>query len=161
MSDPTPTAPDVERMPTVFLSHGAPLLADDPVLTKELADWGRVLPKPTAVLVVSAHWESAPLAIGAIETVQFYYDFCGFARKYYEVQYPTPGAPRLAESVARFLTTPGKPLHQDSTTAHASCWPRCIPTLTSPCSKSPFPLSIRLNCCDSDRSWRLYAIRVC
>ncbi len=104
---------NVERMPTVFLSHGAPWLADDPVWTRDLATWSQELSKPAAVLVVSAHWESAPLAIGATETVPLYYDFYGFAQKYYEVQYAAPGAPQLAESVAKLLTTPGQLLHQD------------------------------------------------
>ena len=51
------------RMPAVFLSHGAPWLADDDLWTTELAAWSDDMPRPSAILVVSAHWEAAPLAI--------------------------------------------------------------------------------------------------
>lgn len=59
------TAATQERMPTLYLSHGAPPLADDPVWPGELAAWSAGLPRPKAILVVSAHWEEAPLALGA------------------------------------------------------------------------------------------------
>lgn len=49
-----------ERMPALYLSHGAPPLADDPVWPGELAAWSAALPRPKAVLIVSAHWEEAP-----------------------------------------------------------------------------------------------------
>ncbi len=66
------------RMPVLYLSHGAPPLADDAVWTDQLAGWSRELPRPTSILVVSAHWESAPLAVGATRTVPLTYDFWGF-----------------------------------------------------------------------------------
>lgn len=90
-------------MPTLFLSHGAPPLADDPVWTRELADWAAALPRPRAVLIVSAHWEDAPLALGATTTVPLVYDFWGFPERYYRVRYPAPGAPRLAADVVKLL----------------------------------------------------------
>lgn len=98
------------RLPSIYLSHGAPPLADDALWTRQLADWSRELPRPTAILVVSAHWENAPLAIGATTTVPLYYDFGGFAQRYYEVRYPAPGAPELAEKVRGLLRGPGRPL---------------------------------------------------
>ena len=101
------------RMPTVFLSHGAPMLADDRIWRGELAAWSSEIPRPSAVLVVSAHWESAPVAISATSTVPLYYDFYGFAPRYYEVQYRAPGAPELARSVAKLVGRPGQPLYQD------------------------------------------------
>jgi 4,5-DOPA dioxygenase extradiol len=107
------SAPVIERMPTVFLSHGAPPLADDRGWASELDAWGRSLPKAGSVLVVSAHWESAPLALGATSTVPLYYGFYGFAARYYEVTYPAPGAPELADSVAKLLGGPGRPIHSD------------------------------------------------
>ena len=63
------------RMPAIYLSHGAPPLADDALWTSQLADWSAGLPRPASVLMVSAHWESAPLAIGATTTVPLVYDF--------------------------------------------------------------------------------------
>jgi 4,5-DOPA dioxygenase extradiol len=93
-------------MPAIYLSHGAPPLADDALWTSQLAAWSARLPKPTAILAVSAHWEQAPLAIGATTTVPLVYDFSGFARRYYEVTYPAPGAPELAASVRTLLAGP-------------------------------------------------------
>jgi 4,5-DOPA dioxygenase extradiol len=99
-----------ERMPALYLSHGAPPLADDPIWPGELAAWSAGLPRPKAILMVSAHWEEAPLAIGAIETVPLVYDFWGFPEHYYKVTYAAPGAPELAESVRKLLRTPGTPV---------------------------------------------------
>lgn len=98
------------RMPAVYLSHGAPPLADDPLWTRQLADWARELPRPASVLMVSAHWEAAPLAIGATATVPLVYDFWGFAERYYQVTYPAPGAPRLADAVRALLRGAGAPV---------------------------------------------------
>ncbi|GIH09345.1 dioxygenase [Rhizocola hellebori] len=92
-----------DRTPALYLSHGAPPLADDALWTRQLADWSAELPKPTAILVVSAHWEEAPLAIGATQTVPLYYDFWGFPQHYYEVQYRAPGAPELAAKVRKLI----------------------------------------------------------
>ena len=75
----------------------------------QLAAWSAGLPRPTAILVVSAHWEEAPLAIGATTTVPLVYDFWGFPEHYYEVRYARPGAPELAGKVRKLLRTPGHP----------------------------------------------------
>ncbi|MFI6008379.1 dioxygenase [Streptomyces sp. NPDC051243] len=99
-----------ERMPALYLSHGAPPLADDPIWPGELAAWSADLPRPKAILMVSAHWEEAPLAIGATETVPLVYDFWGFPEHYYKVTYAAPGAPQLAESVRKLLRAPGMPV---------------------------------------------------
>ena len=56
-----------DRMPAMYLGHGAPPLVDDPLWTTQLAAWAGALPRPRAILVVSAHWESAPLTIGATQ----------------------------------------------------------------------------------------------
>jgi len=101
------------RMPVLYLSHGAPPLADDPVWTEQLGAWSRELPRPTSILVVSAHWESAPLTVGATGTVPLTYDFWGFPERYYQVTYEAPGAPELAGDVAALLAGPGHPVHQD------------------------------------------------
>jgi 4,5-DOPA dioxygenase extradiol len=99
-----------ERMPALYLSHGAPPLADDPIWPGELASWSADLPRPKAILMVSAHWEEAPLAIGATETVPLVYDFWGFPEHYYRVEYAAPGAPALAQSVRKLLRAPGMPV---------------------------------------------------
>jgi 4,5-DOPA dioxygenase extradiol len=98
------------RMPAIYLSHGAPPLADDPLWIRQLAGWSAHLPRPTSVLMISAHWESAPLAIGATTTVPLVYDFWGFEDRYYQVTYPAPGAPQLAADVRKLLRTAGTPI---------------------------------------------------
>ena len=90
-------------MPAVYLSHGAPPLADDPIWPGELSAWSAALPRPESILVISAHWENAPVSVSATRTVPLYYDFWGFPRHYYEVTYPAPGAPALADSVRKLL----------------------------------------------------------
>ncbi|MFC4563583.1 dioxygenase [Nocardiopsis mangrovi] len=89
--------------PVLYFGHGAPPLADDPLWTGQLSSWSQGLGRPRAVLIVSAHWEAAPVTIGATTTVPLTYDFQGFPRRYYEVAYPAPGAPELAASVRGLL----------------------------------------------------------
>lgn len=98
------------RMPAIYLSHGAPPLADDPIWPGQLADWSKHLPRPKSVLMVSAHWEDAPLALGATTTIPLVYDFWGFPQHYYEVTYAAPGAPQLADSVRKLLRGAGAPV---------------------------------------------------
>jgi 4,5-DOPA dioxygenase extradiol len=99
-----------ERMPSLYLSHGAPPLADDALWPRELAAWSAALPLPTAILVVSAHWEEAPLALSATTSVPLLYDFWGFPERYYQVTYGAPGAPALADSVRKLLRSAGMPV---------------------------------------------------
>ena len=91
------------RMPALFLSHGAPPLVDNATWVAQLQDLAAGLPKPKAILMASAHWESAPLMLGATETVPLVYDFGGFAQHYYEVRYPAPGAPELATRIEKLM----------------------------------------------------------
>lgn len=110
----TPPAPS--RQPVLYLSHGAPPLADDAVWTRQLAHWSSRFGKPTNILMVSAHWEEAPLALSATSgQVPLVYDFWGFPRKYYEVEYQAPGAPQLADDVARLVHSADTPVHRDET----------------------------------------------
>ncbi|WP_127554610.1 dioxygenase [Actinoplanes sp. OR16] len=90
-------------MPALFLSHGAPPLVDDPTWVAQLQELAAGLPRPTAILMASAHWESAPLMLGATTPAPLVYDFGGFAQKYYQVQYAAPGAPALADRVAALM----------------------------------------------------------
>ena len=93
----------MSRMPALFLSHGAPPLVDDARWVTQLQELAAGLPRPRAILMASAHWESAPLMLGATETVPLVYDFGGFARHYYEVQYRAPGAPGLADRIEKLM----------------------------------------------------------
>lgn len=95
--------PMTATMPVLFQAHGAPPLLDDPGWTAELAAWGKALPRPTAIVVVSAHWEARPLAIGATRPVPLIYDFYGFPERFYRLQYPAPGAPEVAQRIRDLL----------------------------------------------------------
>lgn len=107
------TRPTAERMPALYLGHGAPPLLDDPVWTEELAGWAKDLPRPRQILIVSAHWESAPLTLGATETgTPLTYDFYGFPERYYRLRYPSPGAPDLALRIAKMMPDT-EPVAQD------------------------------------------------
>jgi 4,5-DOPA dioxygenase extradiol len=97
--------------PVLYLSHGAPPLADDATWTRQLAGWSANLPRPKAILIVSAHWEEAPLTLGATTTVPLVYDFWGFADRYYQVEYAAPGAPELAGQVRKLLHSTTTPVH--------------------------------------------------
>src|SRR5215207_2424522 len=90
-------------MPALFLSHGAPPLVDDATWVEQLQELAATLPKPKAILMASAHWESAPLMLGATETVPLVYDFGGFDQRFYEVIYPAPGAPGLAARIEKLM----------------------------------------------------------
>jgi 4,5-DOPA dioxygenase extradiol len=99
------------KLPTIFLAHGSPMLLDDAGWVAELNGWARYLPKPKAVLMISAHWLEAPITFGATRTVPLTHDFYGFPDRYYQVTYPAPGAPDLAKRVSELLGPTG-PLAQ-------------------------------------------------
>lgn len=91
------------KMPALFLAHGAPMLLDMPEWVSELKSWADALPRPRSILMVSAHWEARPMALGATRTVPLIYDFYGFPAHHYRQQYPAPGAPELAGQVRALL----------------------------------------------------------
>jgi 4,5-DOPA dioxygenase extradiol len=90
-------------MPSIFLAHGAPPLLDDELWMRQLADWAAAMPRPKAVLMISAHWEKSPITLGATTPVPLVYDFYGFPEKYYQTEYPAPGAPELAARVREIV----------------------------------------------------------
>ena len=110
----------MSTMPILYLSHGAPPLADDATWTRELSDWSTALTaahgKPRNVLMISAHWEDEPVSVSATRGgVPLVYDFWGFPQKYYEVTYDAPAAPELASSVERLLAASGETVRRDET----------------------------------------------
>jgi 4,5-DOPA dioxygenase extradiol len=110
-----PTSPTGKtgRLPALYVGHGAPILLDDPLWPTQLAEWGAALPRPKSILVVSAHWQSAPLTLGATEPTPLVYDFYGFPERFYQLQYNSPGAPELAAQVVASMPA-GDPVAQRS-----------------------------------------------
>ena len=102
-------------MPVLFIAHGAPPLLDDEPWKAELAAWAKALPRPKSILVLSAHWEAHPIAIGATAPVPLVYDFYGFPERYYRVAYPSPGTPALAARVRELLRASGTSFVDDPT----------------------------------------------
>ncbi|GAA0917591.1 dioxygenase family protein [Virgisporangium aurantiacum] len=96
--------PDDGPLPAIYLSHGAPPLFEQAEWMTELHGWARSLPRPRAILIVSAHWESAPVAISSSAAgTELVYDFGGFAPLYYRMRYDTPSSEELAGLVKKML----------------------------------------------------------
>jgi 4,5-DOPA dioxygenase extradiol len=95
-------------LPSLFLSHGAPTLPliDTPARTF-LSRLGGILTVPKAILMVSAHWETAVPTVSAGDHNQTIHDFRGFPRALYEMNYPAPGSPTIAIRVADLLRAAG------------------------------------------------------
>lgn len=91
------------RMPVGFAAHGAPTIALDSERGAPLAAWARAMTRPRAILVVSAHWEDAPVTIGTTQRKPLVYDFSGFPPPLYQVRYDAPAAPDVADRVASLL----------------------------------------------------------
>ncbi len=94
-----------ETMPAIFLGHGNPMNAlQTNTYTKAWAAIGTGIPRPKAVLSISAHWYIAGTAITAMQTPRTIHDFGGFPQELYEVKYPAPGDPALADTIRSLLS---------------------------------------------------------
>ena len=103
---------DERRMPALYLSHGAPPVFDDAHWIDQLFSWSQQIGKPKAILIVSAHWESAPIGLSSAEAgTPLVYDFGGFAPRYYEMEYATPDASELSRRV-RSLLPDSEPVYE-------------------------------------------------
>ncbi len=102
------------RLPTLFLSHGAPSFALDPGLAgPRLTALGASLPKPQAVLVVSPHWMTGSPLVGTAARPETIHDFGGFAPALYQLAYPAAGHPALAHAALEALRAAGWPAQID------------------------------------------------
>ena len=109
-------------MPALYIGHGAPLLLDDPIWSSEIAAITKKFEKPKAILIVSAHWESAPISISsATAGTPLVYDFGGFAQKFYEMTYETPDATALAARIAAMMPD-NEPLHESRRGLDHGAW---------------------------------------
>jgi 4,5-DOPA dioxygenase extradiol len=96
-------------LPSIYLSHGAPPLFDDAGWMDELFAWSTSMPKPTGIVIVSAHWETAPITITTPDPrTRLVYDFGGFDPRYYTMEYATPDSSSLGSDVASRLSDIGE-----------------------------------------------------
>jgi 4,5-DOPA dioxygenase extradiol len=110
------------RMPVLFLGHGSPMNAiEENEFVRGFREIGRTIPKPFAILCVSAHWETQGTFVTAMEKPETIHDFGGFPRELYEVQYPAPGSPELAEETRQLVKTKEIGLDQKWGLDHG-CW---------------------------------------
>ncbi len=96
----------MERMPALFIGHGSPMnIVLKNSYTDHLAKLGRDLPRPEAVLVVSAHWLTEETCVTCLDDPPQIYDFYGFPRELYELRYPAKGSSEIAAMVADMTET--------------------------------------------------------
>jgi 4,5-DOPA dioxygenase extradiol len=97
------------RLPSLFISHGSPMLAiQESPAHRFLQGLGKTLPRPTAILVASAHWETMDgPAVSLASEPDTIHDFGGFPRALFEIRYPAPGAPETAARAAALLERAG------------------------------------------------------
>lgn len=100
--------------PAYFISHGAPTLAIEPSPAREfLSGFGTTLGSPKAIAVISAHWESPEVRVGATAAPETIHDFGGFPDALYQIRYAVPGAPDVAAKAAELLDAAGIPATLD------------------------------------------------
>ncbi|SFD19667.1 4,5-DOPA-extradiol-dioxygenase [Flavobacterium phragmitis] len=111
-----------ERMPVLFLGHGNPMnaLADNS-FTQGFQNIAKTLPKPKAILCISAHWETKGTFVTAMEKPETIHDFGGFPQALFDVQYPAPGSPELALETQKIITSTSVGLSNDWGLDHG-CW---------------------------------------
>jgi len=104
----------MERMPVLFVGHGSPMNAiEDTEFSRGWADEARSIPKPKAVLCISAHWETWGTLATAMPHPRTIHDFGGFPEELYRVRYPAPGNPELAREAASIAAVGPHPVGLD------------------------------------------------
>lgn len=105
LSTLTSNLPSTKKMPALFIGHGSPMNAiEQNVFSKEWQKLGTTLPTPTAIICISAHWETNGTFITAMKNPRTIHDFGGFPQRLFDVQYPAPGHPELAQDLKALST---------------------------------------------------------
>lgn len=116
--------PGDDPLPSLYISHGAPPLFDDAGWMDELLAWSTSMPKPTGIVIVSAHWEAAPILITAPNPATgLVYDFGGFDPRYYTMEYATPDSSSLGRDVATRLSDIGEVVNRPRGLDHGAWVP--------------------------------------
>ena len=93
------------RMPVLFVGHGSPMYAiEENEFVQSWRNLGEELPKPKAIIAISAHWETRGTQVTAMQNPQTIHDFGGFPQELYQIQYPAPGNPELAKETMTSIT---------------------------------------------------------
>ncbi len=108
--------------PALYLGHGAPPLLEDGAWMAEFARWTEDLPRPKEILIVSAHWQTAPMALSSSHRVPLVYDFYGFPEHYYRMTYDAPGAPELAAKVKSLMPASEPVIERESRGLDHGAW---------------------------------------
>ena len=96
---------NTSKMPVLFLGHGSPMNAiEENEFVTGFRNIARTIPKPNAILCVSAHWETKGTFVTAMENPHTIHDFGGFPQELFDVQYPAPGSPDLAKQTKSLIT---------------------------------------------------------
>ncbi|QIO09479.1 dioxygenase family protein [Acinetobacter lanii] len=107
---------NLHTLPGLFISHGSPMLAINPEqVGPALNRLGLNLPKPQAIIVMSAHWESNALEVSTAVRAMTWHDFRGFPEQLYDIRYPAPGDPALAEEILKLFADAHIAAHANST----------------------------------------------
>lgn len=113
---------ETERMPVLFVGHGNPMNAiEDNVFSQGWAELGKKLPKPIAILCISAHWETKGTFVTAMEKPQTIHDFGGFPQALFDAQYPAPGSKWLANETQQSVKKTLVGLNENWGLDHG-CW---------------------------------------
>jgi 4,5-DOPA dioxygenase extradiol len=109
------------KMPVLFIGHGSPLnIILNNSFTEHLVELGKNLPKPKAILVISAHWLTSGTSVTCMDHPKTIHDFYGFPEDLYQIDYPSPGSPDLAAATVDMIKQAGITCNYDWGLDHAS-----------------------------------------